>query len=154
MHNSNYGHIVPRRKQVTHELKPRMRTRELHRKRYQHYSKVLVVASWNYAVDNILEQLDAEGIPYGKDHALFPRILRIARYDYVAPLNLALLLVCSAATTYDHEKRNKPSLQAKRRVENECIMFLSTYSATGSSQLKELNQKFDVNIHDEAENYL
>jgi len=43
---------------------------------------ILVVASTNNAVDNILERLHGGGIPVGDNQSIYPSMLRIARYDY------------------------------------------------------------------------
>ena len=78
--------------------------------------------------------------------------MRIARHNYVPPYPLGQYLVRSKAALYDadHETRNGPSLQAKRTCANETILFFSTVNSAGSSQMKELNQVFDVVLHDEA----
>lgn len=156
IHHSEYGHAVPRSQQVTHQLTPADKDGRpvLRRSRNPASLKVLVVASTNAAVDNIVERLHYHGIPDGQGGTIYPSMLRIARFDYVAPVHIAQYLVRNAASPYEERERANPSLGAKRRKANECIIFLSTSSATGSSQLKELNQAFDIIIHDEAANSL
>ena len=151
LHHSEYGHMVPIDQQVTHVRTPATDTR-MRRSRNPNALKILVVASSNAAVDNILERLHENGIPDGHGGTLRPRMLRIARHNHVPKHPLGQYLIRSEARLYDegHEERNNPSLAAKRACADECIIFLTTANCAGSGQLKELNQVFDAVIQDEA----
>jgi len=61
-------------------------------------------------------------------------------------------MVRDASRLYDdnHDERNNPSRSARRRRAEECIIFLSTNVCPAGSSLRELNQSFDVVIHDEG----
>ena len=151
LHHSEYGHMVPENQQVTHARTPAEDTR-MRRSNNPNSLKILVVASSNAAADNVLLKLHEEGIPDGNGGTLRPRMMRIARHDHVPPAPLGQYLVRMESFLYDedHEQRNNPRLHAKRQCADECIIFITTASCAGSSQLKELNQTFDIVIHDEA----
>ena len=127
---------------------------KLRRRRNDQALRILVVASYNSAVDNIMERVHTLGIPDGNGGVIHPKMCRIARHDYVPRQTLGQYLIRAFAANYDGDNRATPSLRARRQVANECVIFFSTSSAAGSSQLKELNQWFDVVIHDEAGNSL
>ena len=147
LHHSVYGHIG----------KPQVDTIPQHRDRLRcatgdHPLRIMVVASSNAAVDNILRKIDSGGIPDGNGGALHPQLVRIARYGYELAPHLRQYSLHRQARTYDNdfEMRNFPTLPARRRFAESVIVFLSTVSAAGGSSWLELRQCCDVIIHDEA----
>ena len=79
-------------------------------------------------------------------------MLRIARYDYEPENHLRQYMVREASVLYDdnNEEKNNPSMPARRRRTDKCIIFLSTNVSAAESPLWELNQIFDAVIHDEG----
>ena len=152
LHHSEYGHMVPEEMQVTHVRTDHTDPCSMRRRNNPDCLKILVVASSNTAVDNIMERIHNDGIPDGHGGAIRPKMMRIARHNYNPPAPLGQYLVRHKAALYDedHETRSNPTLQAKRTCANETILFFSTVNSAGSSQLKELNQTFDIVFHDEA----
>ena len=148
LHHSRYGHVD--REEVINYRNVKDTT--LRAARDHRALKILVVASTNAAVDNILNRLHGGGIPIGNNESIYPSMLRIARYDYEPEDHLRQYLVRDASVLYDgnHEERNNPSMPARRRRADECIIFLSTNVSAAGSSLRELNQRFDVVIHDEG----
>ena len=116
---------------------------------------MLVVASSNAAVDNIVLRIHREGIPDGHGDIVRPRMMRLHRhgYDPTHP-SVTQYLVNNLARPYDEEERAHPSLTAKRLCADECIVFIGTSSSVGGAQFKELRQDIDIIIHDEAANSL
>jgi len=147
LHHSTYGHV--NREQINYR---NVEDRTLRAARDHRAFKILVVASTNNAVDNILERLHGGGIPVGDNQSIYPSMLRIARYDYEPKEHLRQYMVREASTLYDdnHDERNNPSIRARRRRAEECIIFLSTNVCSAGTSLRELNQSFDVVIHDEG----
>ena len=151
IHHSVYGHLRPEDRPINVRG---LQDNILRAARNPNALRILVVASSNAAVDNILERLHAEGVPNPRGEWHRPTILRISRYDYVPADHLLQYTIYHAAREYDrdHANRNNPTLRARRQRASENIIFLSTSSSAGSSSLKELRQWYDVVIHDEAAN--
>ena len=152
IHHSQYGHMVPHANRVRFPQTPR--NDNIHRRSNSDTAfRVLVVASSNVAVDNILLRVHREGIQDGNGGVIRPQMLRIARHDY-EPLDPEVnqYLVRNASRLYDadHRERNNASLRAKRNRASECILYFSTSSAVGSAQFKELDQHIDIVCHDES----
>ena len=153
LHHSEYG-------QVDHPLNQQVNFRRvddgvLRNHNSRRCFKILVVASSNSAVDNILLRIAEEGIPDGKGGVIDPSMIRISKYNYEPPHEvLRQYTVNEASRLYDrnHADRATPSLQAKRRRADEALLFFSTCSAAGGSSFNELNEKPDIVIHDEGAN--
>ena len=106
-------------------------------------------------MDNILLRIHDEGIPDGRGGFLHPSMLRIAKYNYICPFaRLHKYTVNEASRLYDHDNRNRatPTIQAKRRRADECIIFFTTCSSAGGCAFRQLHEKPDIIIHDEAAN--
>ena len=148
IHHSQYGHPEGHQRNV---LKAQDGLRRCSTRR--NALKLLVVTSSNQAADNLLGRLD-NGIPNGADPRIFPQTCRIARHDYVYPNNLREYSVREKSVLFDqdHQTRNNPSLRARRMFAQECILFITTLSSSGSAAFKELQQSCDVILHDEAAN--
>ncbi len=153
LHHSEFGHAgTPKREQLNFR---RLDDNILRARNTRRSFKILVVASSNEAVDNILLRLHDEGIPDGEGGFIHPSMLRIAKYNYEVPhrrLHRYTVNEASRLFDRDHRQRAFPTLIAKRRRADECIIFLSTCSSAGSAAFAELHEKPDIIIHDEAAN--
>lgn len=156
MHHAMYAHIVPRANQV--RFPQTLQNDNMHRRSNRDTAfRVLVLASSNVAVDNILLRIHMKGIPNGRNGVIHPQMIRISRHDYESSdSEVYQYLVRNAARFYDsdHRERDNASLRAKRNRASECIIFFSTSSAVGSAQFKELDQHIDIVLHDEVFNSL
>lgn len=113
---------------------------------------VLVVASSNAAVDNILWRLHEDGIPDGQGGRIYRQVVRMSRRNYEYPSDLnqySLIRQCNRYDEYWHRRRY-PTLAARRSFARTIIIFFLTLSSAESSQFLQLRQYVDVWIHDET----
>ena len=151
LHHSVYGQANnPRREQINYNRTQDVILRNhVDRNRF----KILVVASSNEAVDNILRRIDATGIPTGRGGFFHPSSLRIAKHDYTPPTpRLQRYTINTASRPYDRRQGDHitPNLRAKRLKADEVILIFSTCSASGGMAFKELNEKPDIIVLDEG----
>ena len=149
IHHSRFGHVG--RNQWNHL---RARDNVMRCSRAPDSFRILLIASSNQAVDNIIERLVEHGIDDGEGGRLNPKFIRISKHDYDPPEIVRPFIVREASRRYDDdwEERNNPSLRARRLCAEEVIIFVSTSSSTGSSNFRQLRQSCDIIIHDEGAN--
>lgn len=113
--------------------------------------RILVTASSNAAVDNVLQRIHDRGIPDGNGGPVIrPQMVRIARQGYDFPRHLERYSVEERAQGFPTAGPADALLNSRRAMANTVIIYFATTTMVGSPKFLDLDQNFDVIIHDEA----